>query len=771
MTSEHESTSHSRRSFLAGVAATAVGVAFPLTSCHRAAPHGDESAGTSVAPPSDAQPVQMNAWVVIQPDNGVVLKIPQAEIGQGTFTALSQILADELDVNWADIRPEFYDPGYNLAHDNVYVWTATLGSKAIADLFTPARIAAATIRTLLVQSAGQSLGVSTHDLIARNGAIHHPGSGRQLRYADVAQTAAQLPSPPQESVQLKQANFNFIGKSMKRLDLPAKVDGSLVYGIDVRLPGMKYAAIRQCPVPHGRLKSYDASAVRARPGVVAILPVQGGKSGINDATPGWGVDYGMDDAVAVIADDWWTAKTALDALPIVWSEGKAASVSSQSLEREFKQTLMHWPKEAKPVRNDGNAAAAIAGAAKTLEREFWVPYTEQACLEPLNATARVDDNMFEVWAGTQFADEALRIAAHYAELPLEQGRLHLLPAGGGFGRRINSDFIAQAVQIAKATKGVPIKVIWSREEMIQHSFYPPLTVTRLKAGIDQSGKIVGWASKSVGGTTTDQTYGETRIPQTIPNVLVNYQLRETPLRFGWKRGVGFAQHTWMNQCFIDELAELAGRDPLEYQLSMLRSEDIPADFEKRQLQVERVDKQRRVLEELGRIAQWNQKLGPGRGKGLAVHDLSYWPEYLSTGAAAIAEVTLNRGELKIDRVVAVLDCGRVINPDSAKAQIEGGIAFGLTDALYSEITLARGRVMQSNFHDYPMLRMSEMPRIEVHFIDSDRSPEGLGEYGVPMAIAALVNAIRNAGGPRLYRLPLAPQLEKLRSAAAPPQPT
>lgn len=766
MMSEREPILHSRRRFLAGTAVAAVGVAFPLIAYPRTEERDNLSAKPSSTPAPGSSPVQLNAWVVIQPDNSVVLKIPQAEIGQGTFTALSQILADELDVNWDDIRPVFYDPGYNLAHDNVYVWTATLGSKAMTDLFMPARLAAATIRTLLEQAAAQAFSVPVQDVSTRAGAVHHTHSGRQLRYADLARVAAQLPAPAPDNVQLKQTHFNFIGKSMKRLELPGKIDGSLVYGIDMRLPGMKYAAVRQCPTPHGHLKSYDAAAIAGRPGIIAVVPIRGGNSGLNDATPGWGVDYGMDDAVAVIADDWWTAKTALDALPVAWNEPKADADNSQSLEHEFLQALAHWPNDLKPFRNDGDALAAITESAQTLEREFWVPYSEQACMEPLNATARVDGDTFEVWTGTQFADEALRIAAHYADLPLERGKLHLLPAGGGFGRRINSDFVAQAVQIAKAAKGLPIKLVWSREEMFQHGFYPPLTVTRLRAGIDASGKILGWASKSLSGTTTDQTYGETRVPQVIPNVLVEYQLRETPLRFGWKRGVGFAQHTWMNQCFIDELAELAGRDPLEYQLSMLRSQDIPADFEKRELQVERVDKQRRVLEALGRIAHWDQKLGPGRGKGLAVHDLSYWPEYSSTAAAAIAEVTLQQGELKIDRVVAVLDCGRVINPDNARAQIEGGIAFGLTDALYSEITLAQGRVAQSNFHDYPLLRMHEMPRVEVHFIESDRPPEGLGEYGVPMAIAALVNAIRNAGGPRLYRLPLAPQLANLRNATA-----
>lgn len=766
MASTRSTPNVTRRGLLLGTSAVAAGVAFPLLGCkprRHDKPEQRASEPEQPGPEAIKRPQEMNAWVVILPDNNVVLKIPQAEIGQGTFTALAQILAEELHIDWAAIRPEFYDPSYSRAHGDPYVWSTTLGSKGITDLFKPARLAAAKVRIALLQASATTLQAPIAELVAEDGHVRHVRTDRALRYADVAADAARLKPVASNDVDLSRKDFRFIGKSVQRIDVPAKVDGSLVYGIDLQLPGMKYAAIRQSPEFHGKLKSYDESAIKNRPGVIGVVRVRGGMSGLNEATPGWGVDYGMDDAVAVIANDWWTAKSALDALPIVWESGPWAHTSSKSLEREFKSLLQHPAKSSKSYRNEGDAFKAIANAAKVVEAEYEVPYTEHATMEPMNATARVDKNGVEVWVGTQFADEALRVAAHHAGVPVEKAKLHMLFAGGGFGRRINSDFVGQAVQIASALPGVPVKLLWTREETIQHSYYPPLTMTRLKAGLDQSGNIVGWFSRSVSGTVADQTYGTSRIPQTIPNVRVEYDLRESPPRFGWKRGVGFAQHTWMNQSFIDELAQVAGRDPLEFQLSLLQPDNVPQNFEKRQLEVDRVAKQRRVLEELGRRANWPSKLGPNRGKGLAVHDLSYWPEYLSTGAACVVEVTLKGGDLKIDRVVCVLDCGRVINPESARGQIEGGIAYGLSDALFGEITLENGRVVQSNFTDYPVLHLKDMPKVEVYFLESDRAPEGLGEYGVPMSIAALVNAIHAAGGPRFRRLPIAPQLASLRT--------
>lgn len=754
--------SPNRRQLLGAAVGALVGVAFPLVGC---SPRPDASAVNGSAAPAvlkERTDLLPGAWIVVQSDNTFVLRIPQAEIGQGTLTGLSQVLADELDVPWADIRPEFWDPSYNLANNNVYVWTATLGSQGIGSLFEPARRAAAQIRVRLAQAAANRWGVAVDSVAARNGRLQHAASQRSLSYADVAADAAKLPEPDPKTVALKQpGDFRYIGRSVPRLDLPGKVDGSATYGIDFKLPGMKVAAIRQSPVFGGKLVSFDKAAIMSRPGVIDVVAVKGGKSGINDATPGWGVDFGMDDAVAVVADDWWTAKTALDALPIVWNDGSAASVDSAGLERRFLATLnAPLPPGHKPSRSDGDADQALKRAAKVLQADYWVPFTEHAVMEPLNATARVDAQGVEVWAGTQFGDEALRIAAHWAEVPLDKAKMHVLISGGGFGRRINSDFVAQAVQVAKAMKGTPVKVLWSREEMTRHGYYPPLTVTRLKAGLDAQGNLVGWKARSVGGRAEDQTYGTARIVQNIPALHVDYQQIETPPPFGWKRGVGWAQHTWMNQSFIDELAQAAKRDPVEFQLALLRPEDVPEDMEKREFQLARVSKQRAVLEEVARRSDWSASRKRGQGKGVAVHDMAYWPEYVSTAAAAVTEVTLGRDGLRVVKVTVVLDCGRVVNPDAAKAQIEGGVAFALTDALYSEITLAKGSVVQSNFHDYPLLKLQEMPKVEVHFLPSEHEPHGTGEYAVPLMIASLVNAIHAAGGPRLRRLPIAKQLTR-----------
>jgi isoquinoline 1-oxidoreductase beta subunit len=751
-----------RRRLLGAGAAALVGVAFPLVGCDRRSESSAVNGSAAPAVLGQHTDTLQGAWVVVRSDNTVVLRIPQAEIGQGTFTGLSQILADELDVAWTDIQPEFWDPSYNLAHDNVYVWTATLGSQGIASLYEPARQAAAQIRMRLTRAAAGRWGVPVDSVEARSGRLHHAASQRSLSYADVAVEAAKLPDPDPKTVVLKRPEqFRYIGQSTRRLDLPGKVDGSAVYGIDLKFPGMKFAAIRQSPVFGGKLVSFDKTAVAGRPGIIDVVAVRGGKSGINDATPGWGLDFGMDDAVAVVADDWWTAKTALEALPIVWKEGAAASVDSAGLEHRFLATLnAPLPMDHKPSRSDGDVAEALKRAVKVLQADYWVPFTEHAVMEPLNATARVDDQGVEVWAGTQFGDEALRIAAHWAEVPLGKAKMHVLLSGGGFGRRINSDFVAQAVQIARALKGTPVKLLWSREETTRHSYYPPLTVTRLKAGLDAQGKLVGWISRSVGGRAADQTYGTARIVQNIPAVHVDYQQIETPPPFGWKRGVGWAQHTWMNQSFLDELAQAAKRDPVEFQLALLRPEDVPVNMEKREFQVARVSKQRAVLEEVARRSQWSAPRKRGHGKGVAVHDMAYWPEYVSTAAAAVTEVTLGRDGLRVVKVTVVLDCGRVVNPDAAKAQIEGGVAFALTDALYSEITLAKGSVVQSNFHDYPLLPLREMPEVDVHFLPSEHEPHGVGEYAVPLLIASLVNAIHAAGGPRLRRLPIARQLTR-----------
>jgi isoquinoline 1-oxidoreductase beta subunit len=738
-----------RRAFLIGAAMTSAGALFTIAGCQRAA----QAPGSGVEGAAAAGR-ELNAWITILPSNRVVFKIPQAEIGQGGLTSISQLLAEELDVDWDSITPQFYDPSVNVARSNVYVYAVTLSSSSIAMLMEPTRIAAAQIRAMLVQAAANRWGQPAAALTTGAGQVRHAASGRVASYAELAPEAVRLPLPDPRQLLLKApGQWRYIGKSMARVDIPSKVDGSAVYGIDLHLPGMKYAAIRQSPVFGGRLKAFDRDGAKKLPGVVDVVKVRAGPSGRNEPTAGWGIDYGMDDAVAVIADDWWTAKSVLDQLHIEWEEGGHAQASSAAIAADFHAALDQPGPDMKVVRQQGDIQAAFAGAARVFEARYSVPFTEHAPMEPINCTAVVRDDGVEVWAASQFPDEALRLAAQTAKVPLERARFHLMLGGGGFGRRINSDYVAQAVQIAQAFKGTPVKLLWTREESIRRSYYPPYTLSAFRAGMDRHGRLVAWESRSVGGRAPDQSYGTSRLVQMIPNMRISYEQRNTPPPFGWKRGVGFAQHTWMNQCFLNEIARASGQDPLAFQLALLRPDELPAAMEKRELEYERVAQQRKVLLALGRAVEWPRPRLAGKGSGIAVHDMSYWPEYTAAAAAAMVTVSIGKQGVRVERVVVVLDAGQIVNPDNVVAQVQGGVAFALTDTLYSAITLEAGRVAQSNFHDYPILRMSGMPQVEVHLLPSSGPPHGVGELPVPLVIAALVNAIADAGGPQIRHLP------------------
>jgi isoquinoline 1-oxidoreductase subunit beta len=744
----------SRRALLVGTAVSALGIAFGVRAGAATTNAGPGHQGA--VSPKDDLGVTMSAWVVIRPDNTVVVKVPQAELGQGTLTTIAQMLGEELEVRWQDIRTEFYQPRDNITQKNVYVWTATLSSNGVALLYVPTRVAGAQIRTMLISAAADVWGVPVERLVAKDGCVLDTKAGQSLSYARLAALAAKKPIPDPKQLKLKNpGDWTFIGKSIPRVDIPSKVDGSARFGIDVQLPGMKYAAVRQSPVFGGRLKSYDAKAIPGSQAFIKVVKVSAGKSGLNEVEEGWGIDYGMDDAVAVVADDWWTANRVLRGLPIEWEEGKFAKTSIATISRDLLHALEHPPVALKPVRIEGDAIGALKKADKVLEAKYWAPFTEHAPMEPLNCTALVTADSVEVWVGTQFADEALRIACHYAGLPVSKGRLNLMLCGGGFGRRINSDFVGQAVQIAKTMPGVPVKLLWSREECFRRGYNPPLTVTRFKGGLDSKGNITSWISSSAGGRAPDQTYGTCRMVQTFPNTRIDYQQIETPPPFGWKRGVAFTQQTWMNMSFIDELAHAAGKDPYDVQLALLNPENVPKNFEKRDLQVSRVVKQRKVLRAVAEIADWHRPVPAGHGKGIAVHDMSYTPEDQPTAGAAIAEVQIDEsGNVAVKKLTIALDCGPVINPDNALAQIQGGAAYAISDVLFAELTITDGHVDQSNFNDYPVLRLAQMPTIDVHFLKSDTDPQGIGETAVPLTMAAVVNAIHAAGGPRIRQLPI-----------------
>jgi isoquinoline 1-oxidoreductase beta subunit len=732
-----------RRRFLVGSAAIVGGTAFQLVVPWQ----------TGRAAAKEQSATEVNAWIVVGADNSVTFRIPQTEIGQGTVTTISQLLGEELSLNPAAVRTEFYDATANILRNNVYPWTATLSSLSADLLFKPARIAAAQVRMLLLQAASRDLKVPVEELEIEDAHVHHRPKGKAISFAALAPRVAALPIPDPEHVQLRPpSQWRYIGQPIKRLDAKAKVDGSTVYGIDVRLPNMKFAAICNAPVFGGRLKSLDPASVQSHPGVRAVVKVKGGRSGLNEPPDHGADDWGMDDSVAVIADSWWQAHVAIGNLKVEWEAGRSGDFGSEWLQAEMTDAL---DRGGTTRRSNGDATAAITRAKTALTAEYWFPFMEPAPLEPMNCTAWLDQGELRVWAPTQFPDEAVRIAAYASGVPIERVHLHLTYAGGGFGRRINSDFISQAAQIARQLPGVPVKLLWSREECIRKSYYPAPAAARFRGGLDEHGNLTAWVCTAVFAKKFDQSYAAARIAQLIPNTHVEVTTVESPVPFGWMRGVAWTQLTWMTHSFLDELAHAAGRDVVEFQLSLLQEDSMAPAVPARDYEVTRLRRQRRVLTEAARLAGWGEPLGPGKGRGLAASDMSYTSSYAVTACASIAEVTLDgHGWFRIDRVVIVMDCGTVINPDVVAAQMEGGVAWAASNAMYSEITLDHGAVAQSNFHNYPILRIDEMPRVETHILASDYPPTGVGEEAVPVTIGAIVNAIHAAGGPRIRRLPI-----------------
>lgn len=704
--------------------------------------------------PEQAGDVEITSWIVVEPDDTVRLRIPQAEIGQGAQTALAQLLAEEIGLDWGKFKTEFFDAQTNRTRHNVYVHTATLNSWAADLLFEPMRVAGAQVRTMFLDAASARLGLPASSLTISGNRVVNASGDRSVGIGAIAGAAALLPIPDAATVRLKeQKDWQFIGKPLGRLDAEAKSTGKAIFGIDVTLPGMVYAAVRQSPVFGGRLRSFDAAAIRHVPGVLKVVPIKAGPSGYTVPPSLWDIiDWEMDDAVAVVADSWWTAQKALEALPIVWDEGANANASSTTIAGALAAALAG---PGRVVRDDGDADAALKGAARTLEAEYGYPFLEHAPMEPMNCTALVTADGVEAWAPTQYADEALRIAAYAAQVALKDAKLHLTYAGGGFGRRLSQDYVNQAVQVAKVLQGTPVKLIWSREETTRRGYYPPVAATRFAGGLDEAGQPVAWKSHVAFGRAPFQPYGVTRIPFAIKNVHIKYSTIQTPPPFGWMRGVAHTQNVWMNNGFLSELAELAGMSSYDYQLALLDEKKLSGERADYADAVARVRRQRMLLEEVARRAGGAIVRGQGRGRGIATTDMSYIPGYRSSCAAMAVDVVLDgKGGLKVERVVAVVDCGIAINPQNVEAQVQGGINFGISNALFGKITLRNGRVEQGNFGDYPILRLNDAPRIEVHIMPSPAKPTGIGEEGTPAVIAALVEAVYAAGGPRIRRLPI-----------------
>jgi isoquinoline 1-oxidoreductase beta subunit len=669
-----------------------------------------------------------NAFIRIGRDGRVTMIVAQVEMGQGTYTSMPMLLAEELEVGLDQVRLEHAPPDDKLYANPLFGDQETGGSSSVKAFYEPLRRAGAAARTMLVAAAAATWNVDQASCRAQRGVVTHSPTGRTLTYGALADKAAKLPVPAQ--VILKDPkDFKLIGTPAKRLDTPAKVNGTAQFGIDVRLPGMKIATVAASPVLGGKVASLDDRKAKAIKGVHQIVR--------------------LDDVVAVVADDMWAAKQGLAALAIRWDDGPNATLSTGDVVQGLADAAQT---PGVVARKQGDTAAAMAGAPTKIEAVYEVPFLVHAAMEPMNCTVHVRPDRCEVWTGSQVLTRAQATAAKVTGLPLEKVVVHNHLLGGGFGRRLEFDYVTQAVRIAKQVDG-PVKVIWTREEDVQHDVYRPYYYDRLAAGVDARGQPIAWTHRIVGpaiiarylppafkdGIDPDAVDGAVQLVYDIPAIQVEFVRHEEPvLNTGFWRGVGVTHNTFVIESFIDELAAAAQQDPVAYRRALLGKSP----------------RARAVLDLAAQAAGWGQPLPAGRSRGVSLL-YSGWDSYL----AEVAEVAVSEsGEVRVHRIVCAVDCGTVVNPDTVKAQIEGGIVFGIGGVLYGEATLKNGRVEQSNFNNVRVLRINETPAIEVHLVRSGEPPGGIGEPGTAVTAPAVANAVFAATGKRIRKLPLERQL-------------
>jgi isoquinoline 1-oxidoreductase beta subunit len=690
-------------------------------------------AAAGAAAPALSTP-EVNAWVVIQEDDTVVIRIARSEMGQGTLTGLAQLVAEELECDWSKVTTEYPSPGENLKRDKVWRSFSTGGSQGIRGSHDYVRKGGAVARHMLIEAAAEQWDVPMEECSAANSVITHGPSGRTTTYGKVATLAAEL-FPP-EQVELKDPkDWKLIGQPIKRLDTEDKLNGKQVFGTDLQLPGMLNASIKACPIFGGKLMSFDASKVSKMPGVRKVVAVE---------------DY----AVAVVADTWWQANKALEALPVTWDNGPNAQLNSTSIDAMLDEGLTSSDNVFVENQN-GDVSKALKGAAKTVEATYRYPYQHHATMEPMNATALWSKEKCEVWCPTQNGEAALEAAAEASGLAIEQCDVYKIHLGGGFGRRgAFHDYVKQAVAIAKQLPGIPVKLLWSREEDMAHGHYHPITMCKLAGGLDDKGNLTGlhvrisgqsilasarpqWLAPNGADRVTFQGFqadGDHAISYSVPNLLVEHAMRNPPVPPGFWRGVNINQNAIYLECFIDELAHAAGKDPLEFRRKLMA--DHPRSLA--------------VLNAVADKAGWGKPAAEGVHRGLAV--VKTFASYV----AACAEVSVdNNSKLKIHRIVAATDPGYAVNPQQIEAQVEGSFVFGLSALLYGECTIKDGAVEQSNFHDYPSMLMEEMPKVEVIVMPSGGFWGGIGEPTIAVAAPAVLNAIFAATGKRIYEFPLA----------------
>jgi len=687
-----------------------------------------------------------NAWLEISQASEVIFTLDRIEMGQGTTTGLTTLLAEELEVEPANIIIK-YAPVDNVYRNPDYGLQMTGGSNSISSSWGQIREAGAAARAMLVEAAAEVFGVPAPQCIAENGRVLLQGKGKSLSYGELASLAASQSIPSKPTLK-KASEFRYIGKQNARLDISGKVNGRTVYGIDTEIDGMAYAVLSRCPVLGGKVRSFNAKQALESKGVVAVFEIYNG--------------------VAVVAEQYWLARKAQMLLEIVWDEGSLAMLSSDEMFSTFKQAALE--DEGDYARDEGDFEEALDQAARTIEVEYQTPFLAHATLEPMNCVVEVNDGNARVWAPTQAPDLARIAVARVTDLSPEDVDVTVTAIGGGFGRRLTQDFIEEAAAVAYQAKR-PIKLMWSREEDTQHDWYRPATYHKLRATLSESGVVTGWDHQIVAPNLLDWyirdgscsvypwapkfMYGvlgsaglamqgiavpndETAVEGavSIPYNIANLQVRHTHADIGvpvsfW-RSVGHSQNAFYVESFIDELAHETARDSYLFRRELLQKHP----------------RHQKVLDLAAEHAGWNTALSEGRYRGIAVH------ESFKSYVAQVVELSVNDGAIKVHRVVCVVDCGIVVNPDVVKSQMEGGVIFALTAALYGEISLKNGRVEQSNFDDYALLRMHETPKIEVHLVESDESPSGVGEPGVPPLAPALANAVFAATGKRLRSLPL-----------------
>lgn len=724
-------TNVSRRGFIVGTTALGAGLSLGVLAGCKSEPVS-KSIDYSNLPPNP----EVNAWVHIHHDDTVTVRIARSEMGQGTSTGLAQLVAEELECDWENIAIEFPPPGENLKRERVWGSYSTGGSQGLRGSQQYVREGGAAARLMLVQAAANKWDVPAEECVTNKGIISHKASSNEISYGAVAEAASKL-EPPTDIILKDAKNWTVIGKPVKRLDTADKLTGKLVYGADLSLDGMLLASIKACPILGGKLKSFDASAIENRPGIKKVMKLG-------------------DNAVVVIADSWWTANTAIEELDIEWDGGQYANYSSKDIEKLLSDG---FDSQSGTGNKGGDADSAIDKSVKVIEAVYGVPSQNHAPMEPMNATALWTADKCEVWCPTQNGESALAAASEAAGIPIENCEVHKLLLGGGFGRRGMTDFVTQAVMIAKEMPGIPVKLQWSREEDMRQGFYHPITKAKIRGGLDEDGNLTGidlkisgqsilaalMPSMLVNGTDAFVFQGllpsglnpmveDQTLKYTFPNFHFHHAMKNPPIRPGFWRGVNLNQNAIYLDCFLDEMAHAANRDPLEFRLSMM--EDYP--------------KMAAVLKAAAEKGGWNN--GDGKARGLAC--IYGFGSYV----AACAEVSVSdEGKLKMHKITAATDCGHAANPQQIEAQVEGSFVYGLSAMLFQEITYENGEPVQTNFHNYNSMRIADMPEVETIIIPSGGFWGGVGEPTIAVAAPAVLNAIYAATGKRIRQLPIKDQ--------------